>query len=194
VYLLAGLGLFVTGALIAYQMFDHVQVRISTWTNPWPLADDEGFQITQSLFAFGTGGFAGTGLGLGSPEKIPNAPTDFVFSAIGEELGLLGTAAVLIAFLLLIGTGFRIAVQADRPFSQLFAAGLTAIVAIQTFLILGGVTRLIPLTGITLPFISYGGSSLIANFVILALLLRISDETAARAETQANRAAVTVRR
>ena len=192
-YLVAGLGLFVTGALIAYQLFSHVEVRISTWRNPWPVAGDEGFQITQSWFAFGTGGFAGTGLGLGSPEKIPNAPTDFVFAAIGEELGLLGTAAILIAFLLMMGTGFRIAVQADRAFSQLFAAGLTTIVAIQTFLILGGVTRLIPLTGITLPFISYGGSSLIANFVIVALLLRISDETATRAESQASRAAVTVR-
>ncbi len=193
-YLIAGLGLFVSGAMIAYQLFDHVQVRVSTWWDPWPTASDQGFQITQSLFAFGTGGFAGTGLGLGSPEKIPNAATDFVFSAIGEELGLLGTVAILIAFLLVVGTGFRIAVQADRPFSQLFAAGLTAIIGIQTFVILGGVTRLIPLTGVTLPFISYGGSSLVANFVILALLLRISDETAARAETQASRAAVTVRR
>jgi cell division protein FtsW (lipid II flippase) len=194
VYLLAGLGLFVSGALVAYQIFDHVQVRVSTWTNPWPVADGDGFQITQSLFAFGTGGFAGTGLGLGSPEKIPNASTDFVFSAIGEELGLLGTMAVLIAFLLLVGAGFRVAVLAERPFSQLFAAGLTAILGIQTFLILGGVTRLIPLTGITLPFISYGGSSLVANFVILALLLRISDETGARAESQAARAATPVRR
>ncbi|HEX6312282.1 MAG TPA: FtsW/RodA/SpoVE family cell cycle protein [Acidimicrobiia bacterium] len=193
-YLIAGFGLFVSGALIAYQLYGHVQVRVSTWLDPWPVADDEGFQITQSLFAFGTGGFAGTGLGLGSPEKIPNAPTDFVFAAIGEELGLLGTAAVLIAFLLLVGTGFRIAVRADRPFSQLFAAGLTAIVGIQTFLILGGVTRLIPLTGITLPFISYGGSSLVANFVIIALLLRISDETAARAEAPARRTAVGGRR
>jgi cell division protein FtsW (lipid II flippase) len=194
VYLLAGLGLFVSGALVAYQIFDHVQVRVSTWTNPWPVADGDGFQITQSLFAFGTGGFAGTGLGLGSPEKIPNAATDFVFSAIGEELGLLGTMAVLIAFLLLVGAGFRVAVQADRPFSQLFAAGLTAILGIQTFLILGGVTRLIPLTGITLPFISYGGSSLVANFVVLALLLRISDESAERAESRVGGAAATVRR
>jgi cell division protein FtsW (lipid II flippase) len=193
-YLLAGFGMFVSGALVAYQLFDHVQVRVSTWMDPWPVADDEGFQITQSLFAFGTGGFAGTGLGLGSPEKIPNAPTDFVFAAIGEELGLLGTAAVLIAFLLLVGTGFRIALQAGRPFSQLFAAGLTTIMAIQTFLILGGVTRLIPLTGITLPFISYGGSSLVANFVILALLLRISDETAARAEAPPRRVGAGVRR
>jgi cell division protein FtsW (lipid II flippase) len=193
-YLLAGLGMFMTGALAAYQLFDHVQVRVSTWTDPWPVADGDGFQITQSLFAFGTGGFAGTGLGLGSPEKIPNAPTDFVFAAIGEELGLLGTVGVLIAFLLFVGTGFRVAVRADRPFSQLFAGGLTAIIGIQTFLILGGVTRVIPLTGITLPFISYGGSSLVANFVILALLLRISDETATRAEQQANRLAATVRR
>ena len=193
-YLLAGLGLFVSGALVAYNLFDHVQVRVSTWLDPWPVADGDGFQITQSLFAFGTGGFAGTGFGLGNPEKIPNASTDFVFSAVGEELGLLGTVAVLIAFLLFVGTGFRIALQTDRPFSQLFAGGLTAIIGIQTFLILGGVTRLIPLTGITLPFISYGGSSLVANFVILALLLRISDETATRAEQEARRAAATIRR
>jgi cell division protein FtsW (lipid II flippase) len=189
-YLIAGLGLFASGALVSYHVFSHVQTRVSTWLDPWEVAEGDGFQIVQSLFAFGTGGFAGTGLGLGNPEKIPNAATDFVFSALGEELGLLGTAAVLIAFLLLIGTGFRIAVHASRPFSQLFAAGLTAIVAIQTFLILGGVTRVIPLTGITLPFISYGGSSLVANFVILALLLRISDETAARTELPAARATV----
>jgi peptidoglycan glycosyltransferase len=194
VYLLAGLGMFVSGALVAYNLFGHVQVRVSTWVDPWPVADGDGFQITQSLFAFGTGGAFGTGFGLGNPEKIPNAATDFVFSAIGEELGLIGTIGVLIAFLLFVGTGFRIALQADRSFSQLFAAGLTAIIGIQTFLILGGVTRLIPLTGITLPFISYGGSSLVANFVILALLLRISDETAARAEQQASRVAATVRR
>ncbi|HZP29316.1 MAG TPA: FtsW/RodA/SpoVE family cell cycle protein, partial [Acidimicrobiia bacterium] len=132
-------------------------------------------------FAFGTGGFAGTGLGLGNPQQIPNAATDFVFSAIGEELGLLGTIAVVTAFLLLVGSGYRIAVQSDRPFSKLFAAGLTTIVGIQTFVIIGGVTRVIPLTGITLPFISYGGSSLVANFVILGLLLRISDDSAAAA-------------
>ncbi len=194
VYLLAGFGMFVSGALVAYHLFGHVQTRVSTWVDPWSVAGDEGFQITQSLFAFGTGGFAGTGFGLGSPEKIPNAPTDFVFSAIGEELGLLGTVGVLIAFLLFVGAGFGIAVRADRPFSQLFAAGLTAIIGIQTFLILGGVTRVIPLTGITLPFISYGGSSLVANFVILALLLRISDETGARAAQPAGRAASSARR
>jgi cell division protein FtsW (lipid II flippase) len=141
-----------------------------------------GFQLVQSLFALGSGGFAGTGLGLGSPQKIPNASTDFVLSAIGEELGLLGTVAVCMLFLLLVGSGFRIAIQADRPFSKLFAAGLTTIIGVQTFVIVGGVIRVIPLTGVTLPFVSYGGSSLVANFVIIALLLRISDETVARAE------------
>ena len=105
-----------------------------------------------------------------------------MLSAIGEELGLLGTVAICMMFLLLVGSGFRIAIQADRPFSKLFAAGLTTIIGVQTFVIVGGVIRVIPLTGVTLPFVSYGGSSLIANFVIIALLLRISDETVARAE------------
>ena len=113
------------------------------------------------------------------------ATTDFIFAAIGEELGLIGTVAVLAGFLLLVGSAFRIAIQAPRPFSQLFAAGLATILGVQTFVIVGGVTRVIPLTGVTLPFVSYGGSSLIANFVILALLLRISDESAAEVEAEA---------
>jgi len=193
-YLVMGLVMFVGGATIAYGLFDHVQDRVSIWINPWPEAQDKGFQIVQSMFAFGTGGFAGTGLGLGNPQQIPNAPTDFVFSAIGEELGLLGTVGVLAAILLFIGSGFRIAVQANRPFSKLFAAGLTTIIGVQTFVIIGGVTRVIPLTGVTLPFISYGGSSLIANFVILALLLRISDDNAhAGARGRAGAAAAAVR-
>lgn len=182
-YLLVAFVLFVGGATISYQFFAHVQTRVTTWIDPWSVSQGKGYQLVQSLFAFGTGGFAGTGLGLGSPQKIPAASTDFVFAAIGEELGLLGTVAILIAFLLLIGSGFRIAMQADRPFSKLFAGGLTMIIGVQTFVIVGGVTRVIPLTGVTLPFISYGGSSLVANFVLIALLLRISDETAADAET-----------
>ena len=145
------------------------------WANPWPVASGQGYQIVQSLFSFGSGGFAGTGFGLGSPDKIPNASTDFIFSAIGEELGLLGTVAVVIAFLLFVAAGFRIAVQAQRPFPKLFAAGLTSIIGIQTFVILGGVTRLIPLTGITTPFLSQGGSSLVASWMLIALLMRISD-------------------
>jgi cell division protein FtsW (lipid II flippase) len=182
-YLVVALGMFLAGAFVAYQLFGHVQERVSSWIDPWSVSQTTGFQLVQSLFALGSGGFAGTGLGLGSPQKIPNASTDFVLSAIGEELGLLGTVAVCILFLLLVGSGFRIAIQADRPFSKLFAAGLTTIIGVQTFVIIGGVIRVIPLTGVTLPFISYGGSSLIANFVIIALLLRISDETVARAET-----------
>ncbi|MEX2100454.1 MAG: FtsW/RodA/SpoVE family cell cycle protein [Acidimicrobiia bacterium] len=176
-YLVVAFGMFVVGAAIAYQLFSHVQERVSSWADPWSVAQTTGYQLVQSLYAFGTGGFAGTGLGLGSPQKIPNASTDFVFSAIGEELGLIGTVAICMLFLLFVGSGFRIAVQADRPFSKLFAAGLTTIVGVQTFVIIGGVIRVIPLTGVTLPFISYGGSSLVANFVLVALLLRISDET-----------------
>ena len=176
-YLVVAFGMFVAGATIAYQLFSHVQERVSSWTDPWSVAQTTGYQLVQSLFAFGTGGFAGEGLGLGSPQKIPNASTDFIFASIGEELGLLGTIAICMLFLLFVGSGFRIAVQAERPFSKLFAAGLTTIVGVQAFVIIGGVIRVIPLTGVTLPFMSYGGSSLIANFVLVALLLRISDET-----------------
>jgi peptidoglycan glycosyltransferase len=177
-YLIAGLVMFMGGAAIAYNLFGHVQDRVSTWLDPWSVYQGKGFQVVQSAFGLGTGGFEGTGLGLGNPQEIPNAATDFIFSAIGEELGLLGTVAVLAAILLFIGTGFRIAIESERPFPKLFAAGLTTIIGIQTFVIIGGVIRVIPLTGITLPFISYGGSSLVANFVILALLLRMSDDNA----------------
>jgi peptidoglycan glycosyltransferase len=181
-YLGVGAGLFALGPSLAYTVFAHVHDRVTTWLDPWPTASGRSFQLVQALFAFGSGGFAGTGLGLGSPGKIPNAPTDFVFAAIGEELGLLGTTGVLLVYLLLVGIGYRIAIRAEQPFLKLLAAGLTTILGMQTFIILGGVTRLIPLTGITLPFVSYGGSSLLANFVILALLLRVSDEVARRAE------------
>jgi peptidoglycan glycosyltransferase len=177
-YLLVGLVLFLLGAFIAYHLFGHVQVRVDTWIDPWKDAGHTGYQIIQSWYAFGTGGFAGTGIGLGNPDRIPNAATDFVFSAIGEELGLIGTVSVIIGFMLLVGSAFRIAVDAARPFSKLFASGLATILGLQSVIILGGVTRAIPLTGITLPFVSYGGSSLVANFVVLALLLRVSDETA----------------
>jgi cell division protein FtsW (lipid II flippase) len=168
--------LFLTAAGIAYQLFGHVQTRVQTWIDPFKYANDKGYQLVQSLFGFAAGGFAGTGLGLGSPKQIPNVATDFVFSAIGEELGLLGCVAVLVALLLFIGSGYQIAVRSERPFPKLFATGLTTIIGLQSFVIIGGVTRVIPLTGVTLPFISYGGSSLLANWVILALLLRISDD------------------
>ncbi|MDQ1396035.1 MAG: hypothetical protein QOG64_1294 [Acidimicrobiaceae bacterium] len=176
VYLGAGAGLFALGAVFAYGAFAHVKDRVQIWLHPFALFNGKGFQLVQSLFALGSGGLTGAGIALGSPTRIPAVQTDFIFSAIGEELGLLGTTAVLVAFLLIVGSGLRIAIRATRDFEKLLAAGLTAILGIQTFIIIGGVTRLVPLTGITLPFISYGGSSLVANYVLLALLLRISDQ------------------
>lgn len=185
-YLLVGGALFVSAVAIAYQAFGHVQERVSVWINPWADVRGDGYQLTQSLFAFGSGGFAGRGIGLGDPNLIPVHSTDFIFAAIGEELGLLGTVAVVGCFLLLVGSAFRIAIQATRPFSQLFAAGLATILGIQAFVIIGGVTRVLPLTGVTLPFVSYGGSSLIANYILIALLMRISDETPLLANTAAS--------
>jgi len=176
-YLVLGFAMFAAGAWIGYLAFDHVQLRVDYWLhaldpqNVYAL----GFgQLAQGQFALASGGLVGTGLGLGSPTLIPYAATDFIFAAIGEELGLLGTAAILLVFLALIGRSLRVAVERTDAFGTLLATGLTTIVAVQTFVIVGGVTRLIPLTGITLPFVSYGGSSLVANFVILALLIRVS--------------------
>jgi peptidoglycan glycosyltransferase len=186
-YLVVAGTLFITAAGIAYQLFGHVQTRVQIWVDPFKYANDKGYQLVQSLFGFAAGGFAGKGLGLGSPKQIPNVATDFVFSAIGEELGLLGCVAVLVALLLFLGSGLQIAVRSERPFSKLFAAGLTTIIGLQSFVIIGGVTRVIPLTGVTLPFISYGGSSLLANWVILALLLRISDDNAHGAPVRRSR-------
>ncbi|HET6770893.1 MAG TPA: FtsW/RodA/SpoVE family cell cycle protein [Actinomycetota bacterium] len=178
-YLALGGLLFAAGALFAYRSFDHVQDRVAVWLGALDpqFIQDEGFQIAQSLFAMATGGIAGVGLGLGRPQDIPDAPTDFVFAAIGEELGLLGTMAVLMLFVILIARGIRTALARSDDFGRLLAVGLTTILALQTFVIVGGVTRLIPLTGVTLPFVSYGGSSLVANFVLLALLVRVSSVT-----------------
>jgi cell division protein FtsW (lipid II flippase) len=174
-YLALGGVLFAVGAFLGYQAFSHVQERVTVWLHVLDpeFIQEEGYQVAQSLFALATGGIAGTGLGLGRPQEIPDVETDFVFSAIGEELGLLGTMALLLLFVILIGRGFRASIGRDG-FGQLLATGLTTILALQTFVIIGGVTRLIPLTGITLPFVSYGGSSLVANFVLLALLVRVS--------------------
>jgi cell division protein FtsW (lipid II flippase) len=180
IYTAIGGFLFAIGAYIGYMRFDHVQDRVTVWLNVFDpkLINDEGYQLAQSLFALSTGGLFGTGFGQGRPDLIPAAHTDFVFSVLGEELGLFGTGAILMAFLLLIARGLRIAVRSRDDFGQLLAMGLTTITAIQTFVILGGVTGLLPLTGITLPFMSYGGSSILANFILIALLLRISDRTA----------------
>lgn len=175
-YQVIGAGIFTAGAWLAFASFAHVRQRISIWLDPFADYQGSGYQLAQSLFALGTGGLTGTGLGQGSPEMIPFAYSDFIFSALGEELGLFGTAGLLVAFLALVGTGFRVALLTRDAFGKLLASGLTAIVAFQAFIIVGGVTRLIPLTGITLPFFSYGGSSLVANFGILAALTAISDQ------------------
>jgi peptidoglycan glycosyltransferase len=182
-YLVLGAILFAGGSVFSYKTFNHVQERVHIWHNPWPVADRSGYQIVQGLFALAAGGLFGVGLSRGNPGHIPAVATDFIFAAIGEELGLFGTGAVILAFLLMIGTGMRIALRAEVPFEKLLAAGLTTIIGIQSFIIIGGVTRLVPLTGVTLPFVSYGGSSLVSNYVLLALLLRISDQGATRAQT-----------
>lgn len=179
IYLAVGGVLFAIGAYIGYQVFSHVQDRVTIWLNVFDprFITNESYQLAQSLFALATGGLFGTGLGLGRPDLIPAASTDFIFSVIGEELGLLGTAGILICFLLLMARGFRTALNAREEFGQLLAAGLITIFAIQTVIILAGVTRLMPLTGITLPFMSYGGSSLLSNFILIGLLVRISHHT-----------------
>jgi cell division protein FtsW (lipid II flippase) len=179
-FLVIGLGLFVAGATAAYFMFDHVQTRVAIWLDPWSRYQGKGYQIAQAMYALGSGGLGGTGLGLGDPTRIPEAKNDFIFAAIGEELGLFGATAILIAFVLMIGAGLRTAMRTTRPFEKLLAVGLTTILGIQAFIIIGGVIRVVPLTGITLPFVSYGGSSLVANYVLLALLIRVSDSSARR--------------
>lgn len=181
VYMAFGFLLFLAGAYAGYQTFSHVRLRVRIWfeaLNP-ELIPDESFQIAQSLFALATGGLFGTGWGQGRPGLIPEAATDFIFSVIGEELGLLGTAAIVVSFLLLVARGLRVALGSRDDFGQLLAAGLTVILGVQTLIILGGVTRLLPLTGITLPFMSYGGSSLLSNFILIALLVRISHQNGA---------------
>jgi cell division protein FtsW (lipid II flippase) len=176
-----GLGLFLLGAFALYQVIPHVQDRVEGWLDPWSDPQGETYQLVQSIYAISSGGVFGSGLGRGilvSPEGesyIPFLETDFIFSAVAQELGLAGAAAVVLLYLLFAFRGFRISMLADDGFSKLLAAGLTAAVSIQAFIIIGGVTGLIPLTGITLPFVSYGGSSIVANFVVLALLLMVSD-------------------
>ena len=176
-YLAAGFVLFVAGAGLGYLAFSHVQLRVAYWLHALQphLVFKQGYgQIAQGWFALASGGIVGAGLGRGSPTLIPYAATDFIFASIGEELGFLGTAGLLLLYLVLVGRGMRVALERTDTFGKLLATGLTASIALQTFVIVGGVTRLIPLTGVTLPFVSYGGSSLVANFVILALLVRIS--------------------
>jgi peptidoglycan glycosyltransferase len=178
-YLVVGGGLFAAGAAATWASFEHVHQRVAMWLDPWSDPLDKGYQIIQAQYALAWGGAGGVGLGLGISGRIPFQETDFIFAIIGEELGLFGAAAVLIAYLLMAGSGYRIAARAADPFSKLLGTGLTTLLAIQSFIIMGGVTRLLPLTGVTLPFVSYGGSSLVANWILVALLVRISDDAEA---------------
>jgi peptidoglycan glycosyltransferase len=173
-YLGVGAGLFAAGAIGAFLMFDHVRQRVEIWLDPWSDPTDAGFQLVQATFALAAGGLTGTGPGQGEPGRIPLPETDFIFAAIGEELGLLGGTAVLAAYLLMIGAGLRIAVRAGGGFPSLLATGLTTILGLQAFIIIGGILRVVPLTGITLPFVSFGGSSLLANYLLIAILLQLS--------------------
>jgi cell division protein FtsW (lipid II flippase) len=189
-FLTVGFGLFALGALFAFWRFTHVQQRIDSWLNPWadPFGPG-GNQILKGWFSMADGGIGGRGLGLGL-NNIPEAENDFIIAVIGEELGLLGTTAVLVAFLLIVGSGLRIALSQRGSFEKLLATGLTTLFGVQAFIILGGVTRLLPLTGVVLPFVSYGGSALVVNYVQLALLIRLSDDANTREHRRARRAPI----
>ena len=191
-FVVIGLGLFALGARVLYAIRPTIENRVEAWLNPFgPLYDQTGgsYQIAQSIFSQADGGLFGQGFGqaiiqLGdAPPILPAAHTDFIYSVIVNELGLLGGIAVLLVYLLIVERGFKTAMIATDSFSKLLATGLTAVLALQVFVIVGGVTKLIPLTGVTLPFVSYGGSSIVANFILLALLLLVSDR--ARREAQA---------
>ena len=185
-----GLALFVGGSYAVYHVVPRVQDRVAVWLDPWDKAQGAGYQIVQSTYSIGNGGFAGTGFGRGTftttggTGLIPYLKTDFIYSALAQELGLVGVSALLLVYMLFVVRGFRTALMADDGFSKLLASGLTFGFALQTFIILGGILRLIPLTGITLPFVSYGGSSVVANFVLLAGLMLVSNRANATAASR----------
>lgn len=174
-WVVIGALLLATSGYAAYRVFDHVHVRFTVWLHPFADASGNGFQIVQSLYGLANGGIFGTGWGQGYPQLVPFAKTDFIMSALGEELGLTGLVAILLLYAMIIERGARAAAATRDPFGNLLAMGLTTVMALQTFIVIAGVTRLIPLTGLTTPYMSYGGSSLVANYLILAVLMRVSN-------------------
>ena len=174
-WVLLGAALLMISGFGAYHAFGHVHIRFATWLHPFDDATGTGFQIVQSLYGLANGGMFGTGWGQGYPQLVPFAKTDFITSALGEELGLTGLVAILLLYAIVIERGARAAVATRDPFGNLLAIGLSAVLGLQTFIVIAGVTKLIPLTGLTTPFLSYGGSSLLANYLILAILMRISN-------------------
>jgi cell division protein FtsW (lipid II flippase) len=179
-YVVGGLLLFVVGSIVLYFLFGHVQQRVDNWLDPWRDPQGSGFQTVQALYAFGRGGLLGVGLGAGLPTiggrlPVPAVHTDYPLAALGEELGLIGLLAILGVYLVIVERGLRIAAATADTFRAILAAGLSFVIGVQAFIIAAGNLKLIPLTGITLPFISYGGSSLLANALVVGLLLALSD-------------------
>jgi cell division protein FtsW (lipid II flippase) len=178
-FLAIGSLLFFCGSAVSYKFYSHIQTRVDIWLNPWADPSGRAFQIVQSLFALGSGGLLGSGLTYGFPELIPEVHTDFIFAAIGEELGFAGAAAVMLLYIFLIYRAFRTSLQAPTPYLMLVAGGLATVLSLQVFLIVGGVIKFFPLTGIPLPWISYGGSAVVSNFILLAMLYAVSGRRSA---------------
>jgi len=178
-WIMLGLGLFLGGAFAASRLLTYVGGRVDAWLEPFTKANYEGnggsYQLVQGLFGLSSGGVSGTGLGLGRPDITPLAESDYIIASLGEELGLIGIFAILALYLLFVSRGFRIGFAGQDDFGRLLAVGLAFVVGLQVFIVIGGVTRVIPLTGLTTPFLAAGGSSLVANWIIVALLLRLSD-------------------
>ena len=171
-----GAVLFVAGASLAYILFPHVGTRIDIWISPWSDPDGRGYQLLQSLFALGSGGVFGSGVASGRPDIIPEVHTDFIFSAIGEECGFIGAACLLLLYIILLYRIFRVSMHSRTVFGSLTSAGLAILLGLQVFVILAGTTNLLPMTGITLPFISYGGSSLLSSYLLLGIIAAFSVE------------------
>lgn len=172
------------GFVFAYFLFNHIRVRILTWFDPWTYIDGMGYQITQALFAISSGGFFGTGLGLGQPNMIPVVESDFIFAAISEEMGIFTGMGVIILFLILVYRGFKIALEQSDLFFKFVAMGVSMLFAIQAMIMFGGVLKLLPLTGVTIPFVSYGGSSIISSFLCLGVLQFCSSDTRSKSEVE----------